>query len=197
MPIDGYTMGDGINWRMKFDPRKAERQMPNGIYELHWIDGGTSVAAVGILYDGKRWYAPCNWTTGARIADSRRAPTGAGSCGLHTGDITIRRVDRPAAPLAGGAVLDPTVRAFVEAQASPAPEPALANKLYDGITAEECLVRFTRQQQDHFEDRHDGRLTPLQLECARSMWSAQLRRSITAGRPDPTAVTYSELDADD
>lgn len=40
-----------------------------GVYRLHWRSGGTSVAAVGMLYDGTRWYAPANWTTGSMEAD--------------------------------------------------------------------------------------------------------------------------------
>lgn len=34
----------------------------HGLYRLYWKDGGSSLAAVGILHDGTRWYAPVNWT---------------------------------------------------------------------------------------------------------------------------------------
>lgn len=37
---------------------------PHGLYRIFWESGGTSVAAVGGLYDGTRWLAPTNWTTG-------------------------------------------------------------------------------------------------------------------------------------
>lgn len=33
-----------------------------GVYRLFWHSGGSSVAAVGMLDDGTRWYAPSNWT---------------------------------------------------------------------------------------------------------------------------------------
>jgi hypothetical protein len=36
--------------------------LPIGIYRLYWVDGGSSRAAVGMLYDGTRWFAPSNWT---------------------------------------------------------------------------------------------------------------------------------------
>lgn len=34
-----------------------------GLYRLHWVSGGTSLAAVGHLYDGTAWFAPINWTS--------------------------------------------------------------------------------------------------------------------------------------
>jgi len=33
-----------------------------GVYRIYWKSGGSSVAAVGALYDGTRWVAPANWT---------------------------------------------------------------------------------------------------------------------------------------
>jgi hypothetical protein len=39
------------------------RLLPLGLYVLRWTEGGTSLAAVGQLYDGARWYAPVNWTS--------------------------------------------------------------------------------------------------------------------------------------
>ena len=39
------------------------RKLENGLYRIHWKhDGGTSLAAVGRLYDGSVWFAPTNWT---------------------------------------------------------------------------------------------------------------------------------------
>lgn len=32
-----------------------------GLYLVHWKEGGTSLAAVGIRNDGRRWLAPTNW----------------------------------------------------------------------------------------------------------------------------------------
>jgi len=37
------------------------RSQPTGVYRLFWYSGGCSVAAVGMLNDGSRWYAPANW----------------------------------------------------------------------------------------------------------------------------------------
>ena len=34
----------------------------NGWYVLHWKSGGASVATVGTLHDGRRWFAAANWT---------------------------------------------------------------------------------------------------------------------------------------
>ena len=33
-----------------------------GVYRFHWKSGGTSVAVVGHLHDGERWFACSNWT---------------------------------------------------------------------------------------------------------------------------------------
>lgn len=38
-----------------------------GLYRLHWQEGGSSLVAVGVLYDGQPWFAPINWT--ARTAE--------------------------------------------------------------------------------------------------------------------------------
>lgn len=32
-----------------------------GLYVLHWKEGGTSLAAVGVTASGGRWMAPVNW----------------------------------------------------------------------------------------------------------------------------------------
>lgn len=45
------------------------RHRKSGVYRLYWKSGGSSVAAVGMLYDGAKWYAPANWTLGAVDAD--------------------------------------------------------------------------------------------------------------------------------
>ena len=37
----------------------------NGLYILFWSQekgGGYSYSSVGSMYDGTKWYAPCNWT---------------------------------------------------------------------------------------------------------------------------------------
>ena len=34
-----------------------------GLYRIFWKEGGrSSVASVGVTYDGTRWFAPANWT---------------------------------------------------------------------------------------------------------------------------------------
>ena len=38
------------------------RELPLGLYRIFWKTGGSSLAAVGQLYDGTRWFAPTNWT---------------------------------------------------------------------------------------------------------------------------------------
>lgn len=42
--------------------QEEARQLQLGLYRLHWDEGGTSLAAVGMCYDGSRWFAPVNWT---------------------------------------------------------------------------------------------------------------------------------------
>jgi hypothetical protein len=37
-------------------------KLPLGFYRLHWKAGGTSIAAIGQLHNGLRWFAPTNWT---------------------------------------------------------------------------------------------------------------------------------------
>ena len=41
---------------------KEAKQLNNGLYRIFWKDGGgSSLAAVGRLYDGTPWFAPTNW----------------------------------------------------------------------------------------------------------------------------------------
>lgn len=58
--------------------KKADVQkLQHGLYKVHWKSsegGGTSLASVGSLYDGSRWLAPTNWTTG----EGKTNPTGCG-----------------------------------------------------------------------------------------------------------------------
>ncbi len=44
---------------MKFE--EVRRLVP-GLYCLSWKSGGESLACVGMLYSGNRWYACANWT---------------------------------------------------------------------------------------------------------------------------------------
>jgi hypothetical protein len=34
-----------------------------GLYRLYWNSGGFSLASVGGLHNGTRWFAPANWTS--------------------------------------------------------------------------------------------------------------------------------------
>lgn len=36
-----------------------------GLYRVHWAEGGSSLAAVGMNSDGSRWIAPTNWLSPA------------------------------------------------------------------------------------------------------------------------------------
>ena len=38
-------------------------KLKHGVYKIYWKDGGESLAAVGSLYSGMRWLAPCNWVS--------------------------------------------------------------------------------------------------------------------------------------
>lgn len=38
------------------------QKLEHGAYILYWEDGGFSLATVGSLYNGDRWFAPTNWT---------------------------------------------------------------------------------------------------------------------------------------
>lgn len=38
-------------------------KLKHGLYEVFWIEGGSSLAALGSLHNGDRWLAPCNWTS--------------------------------------------------------------------------------------------------------------------------------------
>jgi hypothetical protein len=42
------------------------RVLALGLYRLHWHTGGSSLASVGQLHDGTRWFAPCNWTSSGK-----------------------------------------------------------------------------------------------------------------------------------
>ena len=87
----------------------------------------------------------------------------------------------------------PTVEDFFAATAKHLtnPEPGLSNALYGGLTAEQCLARYVMWQRanDIATPEYMARnsLTPAQLECARVMWSAQLRRSVRASDHDAAA----------
>lgn len=37
------------------------KELVNGLYEVYWEDGGTSLVAVGRNAHGDVWYAPTNW----------------------------------------------------------------------------------------------------------------------------------------
>lgn len=38
-------------------------KLDHGLYKIYWKDGSCSMASVGSLHSGKRWFAPTNWTS--------------------------------------------------------------------------------------------------------------------------------------
>lgn len=42
--------------------KKKMLELNLGLYKLYWNSGGFSLAAVGMLHDGTKWFAPTNWT---------------------------------------------------------------------------------------------------------------------------------------
>ncbi len=38
-------------------------ELYHGLYRLYWKDGGSSLACVGSLHNGDRWFACTNWTS--------------------------------------------------------------------------------------------------------------------------------------
>lgn len=39
------------------------KTLRHGLYRIYWKSGGSSIASIGSLSDGTRWYAPTNWIT--------------------------------------------------------------------------------------------------------------------------------------
>lgn len=40
---------------------KWVRELKPGLYKIYWKEGGSSLAAVGLDFSGRRWLAPTNW----------------------------------------------------------------------------------------------------------------------------------------
>lgn len=38
------------------------KKLGHGLFRIYWKDGGASLAAVGSLSNGSRWFAATNWT---------------------------------------------------------------------------------------------------------------------------------------
>ena len=45
------------------EPMIIPQDIKCGIYIIYWKNGGTSVAAIGMMKDGSRWISPTNWIT--------------------------------------------------------------------------------------------------------------------------------------
>lgn len=43
------------------------KKLPLCLCRLFWWEGGSSLASVGMLHDGKRWFAPTNWTGNGKM----------------------------------------------------------------------------------------------------------------------------------
>lgn len=41
--------------------KKRSLRIRPGLYTVYWKDGGSSLAAIGMLPNGDRWLAPINW----------------------------------------------------------------------------------------------------------------------------------------
>lgn len=46
---DGQPVAEWMNWPA------------SGLYRVHWKEGGSSLAAIGVTGSGGRWLAPINW----------------------------------------------------------------------------------------------------------------------------------------
>lgn len=56
--------------------------VPLGLYRVFWQSGGSSLASVGMDYEGKRWVAPTNWT--AKVVKGPAALLAKDAwCGVH------------------------------------------------------------------------------------------------------------------
>lgn len=55
---------------------KDFRKLELGAYRIYWKSGGSSVATIGMTWDGGRWIAPSNWINPATwekdVADTIR-----------------------------------------------------------------------------------------------------------------------------
>jgi len=40
---------------------KANKKIRLGLYQVYWNSGGSSLSAIGMDSEGKRWIAPINW----------------------------------------------------------------------------------------------------------------------------------------
>lgn len=59
-------------WVREYHPeiaKKLERPYNPGLYLIHWTDGGSSQAAIGITENGKNWIAPTNWVNGCWVGE--------------------------------------------------------------------------------------------------------------------------------
>ena len=69
--------------------QKEVRQLAPGIYRLHWLSGGESIAAVGVNPNGGRWLAPTNWcrTPDSEACTPPLAPSReSGACAMNDPD---------------------------------------------------------------------------------------------------------------
>lgn len=43
--------------------QREVQKLGHGLYRLFWKSGGMSLASVGSLHDGRRWFACTNWVS--------------------------------------------------------------------------------------------------------------------------------------
>lgn len=52
--------------------KKEFEKLNLGVYRVYWKSGGSSLATIGMTFNGDRWIAPSNWTFPARVSKSIR-----------------------------------------------------------------------------------------------------------------------------
>lgn len=55
-------------WTIDCDGRRQEAdRIKPGLYRVHWVTGGFSLAAIGCGFNGDNWIAPINWVRPSTI----------------------------------------------------------------------------------------------------------------------------------
>jgi len=64
----GLWTGDHTFTKSYHNPQAISQEeiqaLETGLYRIWWLDGGSSLAAVGIRSCGTKWFAPTNWVSG-------------------------------------------------------------------------------------------------------------------------------------
>jgi hypothetical protein len=76
--------------------KQAVQKLPLGLYRIFWKSGGSSLAAVGNDYAGKRWFAPVNWI-GFKVKTYHHGLTAQGSTAPDSDWRSVSQVELIAA----------------------------------------------------------------------------------------------------